>query len=335
MIGRRHHIIIDTADPAGLAAFYSELFGLPVTYRSEDFVVVSENDRTSGYAFQLAPDHRAPQWPDPDRPQQVHLDIMVDDLGVADRAVRALGARPLPPGDHVYADPSGHPFCLIRRPAGAPAAPAVPDAAFARDPATDPATASYYAQRAAEYDEWYLGEGTFAGRDRPGWDAERDRVVELVSALPAARTLDVACGSGFLTRHLRGLVVGIDQSRAMVTLTQSRLPDGLALTGDALDLPFADQSFDRTLTGHFYGHLSAGERRDFLAEARRVAAELIVVDSALRPGGESEQWQERVLNDGSRHRVYKRYLSGQQLAQEIGGEVLLAGTWFVVARTRW
>ncbi|OBG78339.1 MULTISPECIES: class I SAM-dependent methyltransferase [unclassified Mycobacterium] len=201
--------------------------------------------------------------------------------------------------------------------------------------ARDPGTAAYYDQRAAEYDEWYLGQGQFAQRDRPGWDAEVSQVVELVAALPAARTLDVACGTGFLTRQLRGLVVGVDQSPAMVALTQSRLPHGVAVVADALALPFAAHSFDRVLTGHFYGHLPTDERRAFLGEARRVSGELIVIDSALRAGVEPEQWQERVLNDGSRHAVYKRYLTGRQLADELGGEVLLHGTWFVAARVRW
>jgi demethylmenaquinone methyltransferase/2-methoxy-6-polyprenyl-1,4-benzoquinol methylase len=200
--------------------------------------------------------------------------------------------------------------------------------AFARDPGT----AAYYDARAAEYDEWYLGRGRFARRDRPGWDDEVAALVALVRGLPPARTLDVACGSGFLTRHLRGLVVGLDQSPAMVALAQSRLPDGVALTGDALDLPFADGAFDRVFTGHFYGHLPPSERAAFLREARRVAGELVVVDTALRPEVPPEEWQERVLNDGSRHRVFKRYLSAPQLAGEIGGEPLLGGRWFVAAR---
>ncbi|WP_459969142.1 class I SAM-dependent methyltransferase [Mycobacterium sp. MUNTM1] len=206
-----------------------------------------------------------------------------------------------------------------------------PSAAFARDPAT----AAYYDQRAAEYDEWYLERGQFAQRDRPGWSAEVERVVRLVADLPVARTLDVACGSGFLTRHLRGVVVGADQSPAMVELTQSRLPHGVAIVADALSLPFADNAFDRVLTGHFYGHLPADERQAFLSETHRVAGELIVIDSALRAGVEPEQWQERILNDGSRHRVFKRYLGGQQLADELGGQVLFDGTWFVAAQVRW
>ncbi|MGH3647031.1 MAG: VOC family protein [Micromonosporaceae bacterium] len=116
MIGRLHHVVIDCPDPAGLAAFYAELLGLPVTYTSQDWVVIAKNDITSGIAFQLAPDHRPPRWPDPDHPQQYHMEVMVDDLAAARPKVLALGARLLSADTDVYADPAGHPFCLIRRP---------------------------------------------------------------------------------------------------------------------------------------------------------------------------------------------------------------------------
>lgn len=201
--------------------------------------------------------------------------------------------------------------------------------------ATDAATAAYYERRAHEYDEWYTGEGLFAARNRPGWHYEVSRLVGFVSRLGPARTLDVACGTGYLSRHLRGPVVGLDQSRAMVGIAKGRLPGGLALVADALELPVADGAFERVFTGHFYGHLPQYERRRFLSEARRAATELVVVDSALRPGTEPEQWQERALNDGSRHQVYKRYLTGPQLAAELGGEVVFEGDWFVGARARW
>jgi len=62
---------------------------------------------------------------------------------------------------------------------------------------------------------------------------------------------------------------------------------------------------------------------------------LVVVDAALRDDLDPEQWEERVLNDGSRHQVFKRYFRGQQLAAEVGGQVMYDGTWFVVARTTW
>jgi catechol 2,3-dioxygenase-like lactoylglutathione lyase family enzyme len=122
MIGRLHHTILDCPDPAGLAAFYAELLGLPVTYRSDDFAVVAASETSSGLAFQRAPDHRRPTWPDPAVPQQAHLDIMVEDAAAAGPRVLALGAEKLD-GEDVYADPAGHPFCLIRRPGWAPPIP--------------------------------------------------------------------------------------------------------------------------------------------------------------------------------------------------------------------
>ena len=107
-----------------LARFYAALLDQPITYENEDFVVVAANDQASGLGFQLAPDHRAPTWPEPEVPQQMHLDIMVDDVAQATPQVIALGARSLG-GNNVFADPAGHPFCLIRRPEWAP--PLFPD----------------------------------------------------------------------------------------------------------------------------------------------------------------------------------------------------------------
>lgn len=115
MIGRLHHVVLDCPDPDALAAFYADLLGQPVTYRDEDWVVVAANDTTSGLAFQRSPDHRPPTWPDPAVPQQFHLDVMVEDVAAAGPRVLALGATKLA-GEDVYADPAGHPFCLVRRP---------------------------------------------------------------------------------------------------------------------------------------------------------------------------------------------------------------------------
>jgi catechol 2,3-dioxygenase-like lactoylglutathione lyase family enzyme len=115
MHGRLHHVILDCPDPAALARFYSALLNQPITYASDDFVVVAADDRTSGVAFQLCPDHRAPTWPDPAVAQQIHLDIMVEDVARATPEVLALGASKLD-GQNVFADPAGHPFCLIPLP---------------------------------------------------------------------------------------------------------------------------------------------------------------------------------------------------------------------------
>jgi ubiquinone/menaquinone biosynthesis C-methylase UbiE len=189
----------------------------------------------------------------------------------------------------------------------------------------------YYDTRAPEYDEWYLGVGRFASRGRPGWRDAVEALEQAVAELAPARTLDVACGTGFLTRRLRGPVTGLDQSNRMIEIARERMPSAEFVRADAIPLPFADASFDRLFTGHFYGHLEGTEREAFLAEARRVAAKLIVVDSAVRPDHEREEVQERILNDGSAFEVYKRYFDGDELARELGGgTVLHASEWFVM-----
>jgi len=199
---------------------------------------------------------------------------------------------------------------------------------------SDGAMRDYYDRRAAEYDSWWLGTGLFADRDRPGWDEERNRLRATIAALPPARVLDVACGTGYLTRSLTGEVTALDQAPRMVELTRGRVPDARVVQGEAIPLPFEDGSFDRVFTSHFYGHLQPDERAAFLAEARRVAPELIIVDSALRPGGVAEDWQERRLEDGSATPVFKRWFEPDGLLAELGGgEVLHAGDWFVAVRS--
>jgi len=193
---------------------------------------------------------------------------------------------------------------------------------------------TYYDRRAREYDDWWLGTGRFAERDRPGWEEEVEALTGALAALPPARTLDIACGTGFLTRHLPGEVVGLDQSATMIDEARRQAPEATFVQGDALELPYEDGSFDRIFTAHFYGHLEGEDRDRFLREARRVARELVVADSALRDDVDPEEQQERILNDGSRWDVYKRYFAAEDLAAELGGgEILFAGHWFVAVRS--
>jgi ubiquinone/menaquinone biosynthesis C-methylase UbiE len=192
---------------------------------------------------------------------------------------------------------------------------------------------AYYERRAPEYDDWWLGTGVFTNHRRPGWLEETKALTRTLGALPPARTLDVACGTGFLTQHLRGEITGLDQSPSMLELARAKVPEGRFVQGDAVELPFSDDSFERLLTSFFYGHLEEDDRDAFLREARRVADELIVVDSALHDEVDPVEWQERVLNDGSRWQVYKRYFEPDSLADELGGgRTLFAGRWFVAVQ---
>ena len=192
---------------------------------------------------------------------------------------------------------------------------------------------AYYDSRAPEYDDWYLGSGRFAERDRPGWDQEIEALRRTLEALPPAKTLDVACGTGFLTRHLPGEIVGLDQSESMLEEARRQAPNATYVQSDALVLPFEDGSFRRVFTGHFYGHLEEPERKAFLEEARRVAPELVIVDSAIQPDVPVEEWQERILNDGTRWEVFKRYFAPEALVAELGGgSTVFASRWFVAVR---
>ena len=189
----------------------------------------------------------------------------------------------------------------------------------------------YYDKRAPEYDDWWLQQGLFEARSRPSWRAERDQALAAVRALPAKRTLDVACGTGFVTRLLDGDVTGLDQSASMLAKAREQAPGARFVQGDGTTLPFEDASFDRVFTSHFYGHLEEGDRVKFLEEARRVAPELVVFDAALHEGEPRAEWQERVLNDGSRWSVYKRFFTADTLVEELGGgTVLFEGDWFVL-----
>jgi demethylmenaquinone methyltransferase/2-methoxy-6-polyprenyl-1,4-benzoquinol methylase len=187
----------------------------------------------------------------------------------------------------------------------------------------------YYDRRAPEYDDWWLGEGLYAPVP-PGWSEERDELMAALEALAPRRTLDVACGTGFVTTRLPGQIVGLDHSAAMLQVATERNPGATFVRGDALVLPFEDDSFERIFASHFYGHLEEPERVRFVAEARRVGGELVVVDAALHGGIERSEWQERVLKDGSRWRVFKRFFDVPTLLSELGGgDIVHAGRWFV------
>jgi demethylmenaquinone methyltransferase/2-methoxy-6-polyprenyl-1,4-benzoquinol methylase len=189
---------------------------------------------------------------------------------------------------------------------------------------------SYYDRRAAEYDDFYLGTGLYAQRVRPGWTEELRALRAMLASLRFASFLDVACGTGFLTESLCGSVTGLDQSASMLAVARQRIPSGAFLRADALQMPFRAKQFDCLVTGHFYGHLDEPARRLFLTEARRVSKSMLIVDAAQRDEVPSEEVQERVLNDGSRHVVYKRYFTPERLIAEGGpGRVLHAGRWFV------
>jgi catechol 2,3-dioxygenase-like lactoylglutathione lyase family enzyme len=112
-------VVFDAADLDSESRFWAGVLGGTVDAEDDwHMVFVDDEPRV---AVQLAPDHIRPERPE-GTPQQIHLDLWVDDIGTAHEEVMSLGAKPLqspevnapdsPDNYQVYADPAGHPFCL-------------------------------------------------------------------------------------------------------------------------------------------------------------------------------------------------------------------------------
>ena len=97
MIGELSVIVLDTPDPTGLSSFYGSVAGVTITDSDDDWITTSTPEGWH-IAFQRAPDHVPPRWPDPMYPQQMHLDLLVPDLAAAVDLARRAGATRLPGG---------------------------------------------------------------------------------------------------------------------------------------------------------------------------------------------------------------------------------------------
>ena len=114
----RHVVVFDAADIESESSFWAGMFDGRVI-ADDQFHCVIDADGQWRLGVQLAPDHTPPDWPN-GNPQQVHVDLHVDDPQAAHSRAMTLGARLLrdaeDPGSdegyRVYADPAGHPFCI-------------------------------------------------------------------------------------------------------------------------------------------------------------------------------------------------------------------------------
>jgi hypothetical protein len=113
-IARYPSIVIDCPDPGAMAAFYAALLDWKAEVR-DDWADIRA-DYGQCISFQLVEAYTPPRWPAQELPQQMHLDVIVDDLDTAEAAVLDLGAtkHEYQPGKtfRVFLDPAGHPICL-------------------------------------------------------------------------------------------------------------------------------------------------------------------------------------------------------------------------------
>ena len=114
-IARLAGISLDTTNPAQLAEFYRQLLGLELYLQSDDFVALKGVGIL--VTAQRVENHVPADWPTGPVRKQLHLEMAVDDLDVAEKGALALGAtrallQPDPDRWRVLIDPAGHPFCL-------------------------------------------------------------------------------------------------------------------------------------------------------------------------------------------------------------------------------
>ncbi len=177
---------------------------------------------------------------------------------------------------------------------------------------------------------YFLGLGASADLDKI--EAELDVVRRLLRGLPATTYLDIGCGpTGDFASYLAGAGCAMDQSDAVLRQLGRRLPRVPLLRADAMRLPVADNSIGRVFISHLYGLLLADEAAELLAEVRRVANEMVILDSGRPPGIELEGWQTRSLPDGTNYPIFRRHFDAETLADEISGDPLFSGRFFVMA----
>lgn len=121
---RLYSVVFDAADPAALARFWAAATGWPVTYESEDEVVVEPPEDDSGtptepglpLVFGANDDSKVVK-------NRVHLDLNSrsdDEFAEVVERVRCAGARPVDIGQtgdetwEILADPEGNEFCVLR-----------------------------------------------------------------------------------------------------------------------------------------------------------------------------------------------------------------------------
>lgn len=118
-------LVFECGDARALAGFWAQVLGLTELEADDDWVTLAWPQAGPGARISChrVTDYRPPGWGDGTGAQQLHLDVLVDDLDAAVAGAVALGARPLSPVYRpddapwrVMLAPQGHPFCFVTTP---------------------------------------------------------------------------------------------------------------------------------------------------------------------------------------------------------------------------
>jgi SAM-dependent methyltransferase len=205
----------------------------------------------------------------------------------------------------------------------------------AEDSSARPAIWDYYDRRAAEgvrgighaCDYWA---GLGVDVTEADIEAEAAQVCRHLRQLEPVSFVEVGAGPGTFTADLPGWGIALDQSDAALRVLlagPARLP---VVRADAFRLPLRDRAVGRVVAAHLYGLLAPADRQSLVAEGRRVAGELVILDAGRPDGVVAEHWQDRTLPSGAAYRVYRRHFDAHELAGELGGRAVFAGRFYVL-----
>jgi len=191
---------------------------------------------------------------------------------------------------------------------------------------------SYYAERAAEYDDIYVGKGP-ASLDSALYGKDVSRVAELAGSFGTGHLIDIACGTGFWLPHYAqncDRFTFVDQSERMLEQCRQRVQSlGLAskatfIRGDFLELRLDAAQYDCAFVGFFLSHLTEKEEGTFFTKLQHIlkpGRRLMLVDSAWNEGRQKVRAkagvQERLLTDGRAFRIFKRYFEESDIRRTL------------------
>lgn len=182
---------------------------------------------------------------------------------------------------------------------------------------------TYYARRAAEYEQIY---------HKPERQADLARMREDFPAqLAGKRVLEIACGTGYWTPLIAARaesVLAMDFNEETLEIARSKAYPKNNVSfqqGDAYALPPFPRKFSGCFAGFWWSHIPLGRIEGFLKALKshlEPGATLLFHDNRYvegnstplsRKDAEGNTYQTRRLRDGSSHEVLKNYPTRHEL----------------------
>lgn len=189
---------------------------------------------------------------------------------------------------------------------------------------------AYYNERAQEYEEIYRGKGHVT-LDSRVYQQDVTKTSEMASGFGKGHIIDIACGTGFwlpnYARNCRKITL-LDQSEKMLNECKKRVEQlGLIkltnfIRGEFCEVKLEPSTFDSALVGFILSHFTFEQENSFFLRLRRILkpnSQLMIIDSAWNKERQKynmkEGSQERVLNDGRRFKIFKRYFEQSDIEE--------------------